>query len=164
MVDAECVPKNFVGAVLYAHTDHDEDGVLETECKEKVRLHEFAQEYEYPKHEACCAGPFLKRRVACGEGLTGQILPALPTDAVTKHSTGRNKAKQRGDRRRNEKLHNADDQRYAIYRAPGIDDDNPYRRACGERKDAEQENESLGQMRRVVPGCWHDCKFGYRST
>jgi hypothetical protein len=39
MIDAECIPKDFVCAVLYSHTDHNQNGVLETKHKEKVQLH-----------------------------------------------------------------------------------------------------------------------------
>ena len=109
MIDAECIPKDFVCAVLYSHTDHNQNGVLETKRKEKVRLHKFAQEDEYPKHEARCSGAFVKRRIACPECLTGQILPAFPTDAVAKHPTGRNETEQRGDSYRDKELHHAND-------------------------------------------------------
>ena len=109
MIDVECIPKDFVCAVLYSHTDHNHNGVLETKRKEKVRLHKFAQEDEYPKHEARCSGTFVKRRIACPECLTGQILPAFPTDVVAKHLTGRNETEQHGESCRDKDLYHAND-------------------------------------------------------
>jgi hypothetical protein len=149
MVLAEGGSEVPVRAVLDSHPDHGSDGVLEREREEEVRLGELASEDKDPEHDRGDPRGRLELGVRGREGLVGEVLSALASDSVTKHSAGREHSKEDGGANGDEELDDTDDEGDLGRRVEAGDVDS---RTGGKGEDDEEEDESTSKVGSVVPG------------
>jgi hypothetical protein len=151
LVLADHVPEHWVRAVEHLRARHDRDSRGERGREEEVRLRELEAKDERPeRHTRRTCGPG-ERCVRGREGLRGHVLARLACDTITEHTA-------RGDHTEGDRggdgeaeLNYTDNLRDGRLRL-AVHHRDVDRRAAGDCKNNQEEEQPGGQVRGVVPG------------
>lgn len=160
LIPAESTSEQSIATVLYFHTDHDSNGILERKGEEEVRFSEFTSEDEDPETDRGETLFDRESRVGSREGLRCQVFARLSSHSVSKKSTRGNDREENEEGDGEGKLNDTDDESCIRGLIESDDVDGGSESDC---ETNEESDHSTKEMRSVVPSSRYVRVFGSGS-